>query len=109
MDSSDEDEQMFVSLLEEENAAAAEDEDHMMILASLATLYAERNSKPRRVGSAPGHRKAKARQRLEAMFRRRFGMSRDLFLKIVYAVRDLDPLLSMQTGQHQHDWVFLAT
>ncbi|KAK1686479.1 hypothetical protein QYE76_047327 [Lolium multiflorum] len=45
MDSDDEEEQMFVSLLEEENAAAAEDEEHMMILASLAALYAERNSK----------------------------------------------------------------
>jgi hypothetical protein len=64
MDSSDEDEQMFVSLLEEENAAAAEDEDHMMILASLATLYTEQNSKPQHGGSAPGRRKAKARQRL---------------------------------------------
>jgi hypothetical protein len=108
MDSDGEDEQMFVSLLEEENAAV-EDEDHMMILASLATLYAERNSKPRRGSSTPGHQKAKARQRLEgyimmyadcfadellhpeAAFWCRFRMSWDLFLKIVYTVRDLDP------------------
>jgi hypothetical protein len=27
----------------------------------------------------------------EVVFRHRFRMSRDLFLKIVYAVRDLDP------------------
>ncbi|XP_071676932.1 uncharacterized protein [Lolium perenne] len=65
MDSDDEDEQMFVLLLEEENAAAAKDEEHMMILASLATLYAERNLKPQRGGSALGRRKAKARQRLD--------------------------------------------
>jgi hypothetical protein len=81
----------------------------MMILTSLATLYAERNSKPWRGGSAPSRRKAKARQRLEgyimlyadyfadeslhpeAVFRRRFRMSRDLFLNIVYVVWDLDP------------------
>jgi hypothetical protein len=95
---------MFVSLFLEENAAAAEGEDHMMIMAYVATLYAKRNSKPQHGGSAPGHRNAKARQHLEgfimlyadyfadeplpteAVFRRRFGMSRDLFLKIVYAI-----------------------
>jgi hypothetical protein len=38
---------MSVSLLEEKNVAAFEDEEHMMILASLAALYGERNSKPR--------------------------------------------------------------
>jgi hypothetical protein len=64
MDFDDEDKQTFVSLLEE-NGAAAEDEKHMTIMTSLATLYAERNSKPWRGGSAPGRRKAKARQRLE--------------------------------------------
>ncbi|KAK1663617.1 hypothetical protein QYE76_051776 [Lolium multiflorum] len=108
MDSNDEDEKIFVSLLEE-NAAAVEDEEHMMILTSLATLYAERNSKPRRGGSATGRRKAKARQRLEGdimlyadyfadeplhheeVFLCRFRMSRDLFLKIAHAIRDLDP------------------
>jgi hypothetical protein len=94
--------------LEEEKASAAEDEEHMMILASLASLYAERNSKPQRGGSASGRQKAKARQHLEgyimlyadyftdeplhleAVFRRRFGMRRDLFLKIMYAIRNLD-------------------
>jgi hypothetical protein len=44
MDSDDEDEKTFVSLLEEDNASTMEDEEHMMILESLATLYAERNS-----------------------------------------------------------------
>ena len=109
MDSDDEDEQMFVSMLEEETAAAAEDEEHMRILVSLVSLYAVRHSKSQRDGSAPGRRKAKARQRLEgyimlyadyfaddplhreATFQRRFRMSRKLFLKIVYVVRDLDP------------------
>ena len=65
MDSDDEEEQMFMALLDEETSAAAEDEDHMLILASLANLYAERHSKPQRGGSAPGRRKAKARHRLE--------------------------------------------
>jgi hypothetical protein len=109
MDFDDEDEQMFVSLLEEENAAAAKDEEHMMIMASLGTLYSERNLKPQCGGSTPGRRKAKARHRLdghimlyadyfvdeplqpEVVFWRRFRVSRDLFLKIVYAVWDLDP------------------
>jgi hypothetical protein len=65
MESDDEDEQIFVLLLDEENIAAVEDEEHMMIPVSLATLYAERNSKPWRGGSAPDRRKAKERQRLE--------------------------------------------
>ena len=53
---------MFVALLEEETAVAAEDEEHLRILVSLAGMYAQRHSKPQRGGSAPGRRKAKARQ-----------------------------------------------
>jgi hypothetical protein len=57
MDSDDDDEQMFVSPLDEENAADAENEEHMMILSYMASLYADRNSKPQRGGSALGRRK----------------------------------------------------
>jgi hypothetical protein len=99
MYSHDEDKQMFVSLLEEENVAAAEDEEQMMILVPLATLYTERNSKTRRGGSASGRRKGYimlyadyfANEPLHPVYSGRFRMSQDLFLKIVYAVRDLGP------------------
>jgi hypothetical protein len=107
MDSDDEEEQMFTELFEEEMAAAAQDEEHMLILACLSGLYAEK-AIGRRGGSAPGHQKCKPRQRMEGycilytdyftdsslhgetIFRRRFRMSRKLFLKIVYALREYD-------------------
>jgi hypothetical protein len=107
MDSDDEEEQMFAELFEEEMAAATQDEEHMLILACLSGLYAEKVIY-RRGGSAPGRRKCKPRQRLEgycilyadyfadsplhgeAVFRRRFWMSRKLFLKIMYALREYD-------------------
>jgi hypothetical protein len=103
MDSDDEEEQMFAEMFEEEMAAAAQDEEHMLILACLSGLYAEA-AIGRRGGSAPGRQKCKPRQRMEgycilyadyfadnplhgeAVFRRRFKMSRKLFLKIVYAL-----------------------
>jgi hypothetical protein len=107
MDSDDDKEQMFAELFEEEMAAAAQDEEHMLILACLSGLYAE-TAIGRRGGSAPGCRKCKLRQRMEgycilyghyfvdnplhgeAVFRHCFRMSRKLFLKIVYALRDYD-------------------
>jgi hypothetical protein len=107
MDSDDEEEQMFTEIFAEEMAAAAQDEEHMLILAFLSGLYAE-TAIGRRGGSAPGHRKCKPRERMEgycilyadyfadnplhggAVFRHRFRMSRKLFLKIVYALRDYD-------------------
>jgi hypothetical protein len=105
MDSDDEEQQMFTEVFEEEMAAAAQDEEHMLILACLSGLYAEMTI-GRHGGSAPGHQKCKPRQRMEgycilyvdyfadnplhgeAVFRHRFRMSRKLFLKIVYALRD---------------------
>ncbi|KAK1603182.1 hypothetical protein QYE76_016552 [Lolium multiflorum] len=108
MDSDEEEEQMFVELMQEEMAAAAQDEEHMMILGCLASMYAGLAT-GRRGGSAPGRRKCKPRQRMEgycmlyadyfadnplhgeSVFRRRFRMSRKLFLEIVYAIRDFDP------------------
>jgi hypothetical protein len=107
MDSNDEEEQMFAEIFEEEMAAAAQDEEHMLILACLSGLYAE-TAIGRRGGLAPGRRKYKPRQRMEgycilyadyfvdnplhgeAVFRRCFTMSRKLFLKIVYALRNYD-------------------
>ncbi|KAK1606514.1 hypothetical protein QYE76_030187 [Lolium multiflorum] len=108
MDSDEEEEQMFVELMQEEMAAAAQDEEHMMILGCLASMYAGLAT-GRRGGSAPGRRKCKPRQRMEgycmlyadyfadnplhgeSVFRRRFRMSRKLFLQIVYAIRHFDP------------------
>jgi hypothetical protein len=107
MDSDNEEEQIFAELFEEEMAATAQDEEHMLILACLSGLYTEK-AIGRCGGSAPGRRKCKPRQRMEgycilyadyfadsplhgeAIFRRRFRMSRKLFLKIVYALRDYD-------------------
>jgi hypothetical protein len=98
---------MFVELFEEEMAAIAQDEEHMSILACMSGLYAEK-AIGRHGGSAPGRRKCKMRQRMEgycmlyadyfadsplhgeAVFRHRFRMSRKLFLKIVYALREYD-------------------
>jgi hypothetical protein len=107
MDSNNEEEQMFTEIFEKEMAVAAQDEEHMLILAYLLGLYAE-TTIGRRGGSAPGRRKCKPKQRMEgycilyavyfadnplhgeAVFRRRFRMSRKLFLKIIYALRDYD-------------------
>jgi hypothetical protein len=107
MDSDDEEEQMFAKLFEEEIAATTQEEEHMLIPACLPGLYAE-TAIGRRGGSAPGCRKCKPRQRMEgycilyadyfvdnplyceAVFRRHFRMTRKLFLKIVYALRDYD-------------------
>jgi hypothetical protein len=63
MDSDDEEEQMFAELFEEEMTAAAQDKEHMLILACMSCLYAEK-AIGRRGGSAPGHRKCKPRQRM---------------------------------------------
>ena len=98
---------MFAEFFEEEMAVAAQDEEHMMILACLSGLYAE-SAIGRHGGSALGCRKCKPKQRMEgycmpyadyfagnplhgeAVFRHRFRMSRKLFLKIVYALREYD-------------------
>lgn len=99
---------MFVELMREEMAVTAQDEEHMMILGCLSSMYAGLAT-GRRGGSAPGRRKCKPRQRMEgycmlyadyfadnplhgeSVFRRRFRMSRKLFLQIVYAIRNFDP------------------
>jgi hypothetical protein len=55
MDSDDEEEQMFAKLFEEEMAAAAQYEEHILILACVSGLYAEK-AIGRRGGSAPASR-----------------------------------------------------
>jgi hypothetical protein len=103
MDSDNKEEQIFTELFEEEMAASAQDEEHMLILACLSGLYAEK-AISHHGGLAPGRQKCKPRQRMEgycmlyayyfadsplhgeAIFRRRFRMSWKLFLKIVYAL-----------------------
>ena len=105
MDSDDE--EALAALLEEEADADIQEEEHLMVLAALAGLLAS-NEKPRRGGSVPGRLKAKNRHRLEGyfmlysdyfadaplhgdkMFRRRYRMSRKLFLRIVNSIREFD-------------------
>jgi hypothetical protein len=107
MDSDDE--TMFATLMDEEaEIAGVDDEEHLMILSCLMALYARNDAKQRRGGSAPRCRKSKPMHILEGycilytdyfaddplhgevVFRRRFRMSRKLFLDIVYAVRRFD-------------------
>ena len=105
MDSDEEEE--LAALLEEEAATDVQEEEHLMVLAALAQLLAS-SEKPRRGGSAPGRVKAKNRHRLqgycmlysdyfadaplhgERTFRRRYRMSRKLFLGIVNSIREFD-------------------
>ncbi|XP_051229064.1 uncharacterized protein [Lolium perenne] len=108
MDSNDE--EMVVALLEEDTEVAVvaiDDDEHIKILTCLLSRYIE-DSKLRRVGSRPGWRKSKPRQRLEGNFMfyisyftddplhdevsfwRRFRMNRKLFLDIVLVVREYD-------------------
>ena len=102
MDSGDE--EVLAALLEEEAEADVQEEEHLMVLAALAQLLAS-NEKPRRGGLAPGRVKVKNRHRLqgycmlysnyftdaplhsEKTFRRRYRMSRKLFLRIVNSIR----------------------
>ena len=102
MDSDDE--EAFAALLEEEVEADVLEEEHLVVLAALLAS----NEKPRRGGSAPGRMKAKNRHRLEGycmlysgyfadallhgdkVFRRRYRMSRKLFLGIANSIREFD-------------------
>ncbi|XP_047044064.1 uncharacterized protein LOC124648322 [Lolium rigidum] len=111
MDSDGED--VMATLMDEELAVAAAtrdavgDDEHLAILISLFAMIVEED-KPIIGGSAPGHRKSKPREMMEgycmlyadyfandplhgdAAFRRRFRMSRKLFLKIVENLREID-------------------
>ena len=102
MDSDDE--EALAALLEEEVEADVQEKEHLMVLAALLAS----NEKTRQGGSAPGRMKAKNRHRLEGYcmlysdyfadaplhgektFRRRYRMSRKLFLRIVNSIREFD-------------------
>ena len=64
MDSDDEEMLAEIIAEEAEQAGNADDDEHLLILGALAGMLVQ-NSKPRRGVSAPGRRKAKARQRIE--------------------------------------------
>ncbi|XP_071683761.1 uncharacterized protein [Lolium perenne] len=103
--------------------AAAQDEEHMLILPCMSGLYAEK-AIGRRGGSAPGSRKCKPRQWMEgycmlyadyfadnplhgeAIFRHHFRMSRKLFLRIVYALREYDSYFRCKLDCTKDDGVF---
>ena len=105
MDSDDK--EALTALLQQEADADVQDEEHLMVLAALVGLLAS-NEKPRRGGSASGRLKAKNRHRLEGycmlyfdyfadapphgerVFRRRYRMSRKLFLRIVNSILEFD-------------------
>ena len=100
------DEALFAALMEEEADGGADDEEHLLMLAALVDLFAD--AKPRRGGSKMGRRKRKERHRSEGycllyadyfadaplhdekVFRRRYRMSRKLFLRIVNSIREFD-------------------
>jgi hypothetical protein len=106
MDSDDE--LAFAMLLEEKAAADAAAAQHSAMLNHLLHLY-RLEARPRRGGSKPGRMKGKERQRASGyatlyadyfadrplnepkVFRRRFRMSRKLFMRLVVAVREFDP------------------
>ena len=98
-----EDEEALAALLDEEAEVNVQEQEHLMVLAALAGLLAS-SEKPQRGGSALGRVKAKNRHRLEGYcmlysdyfadaplhgektFRRRYRMSRKLFLRIVNSI-----------------------
>ena len=102
-----EDEEALAALLDEEAEVGVQEQEHLVVLAALAGLLAG-SEKPRRGGSALGRVKVKSRHRLEGYcmlysdyfadaplhgektFRRRYWMSRKLFLRIVNSIREFD-------------------
>ena len=115
MDSDDE--EVMAALMDEKvavtNAAATGDDEHLSILLALMSMIIEED-KPVCDESAPGCRKSKPRQRMEGYcmlyadyfvddpvhddvtFRRRFRMSRKLFLKIVKKLREFDDYFKLK-------------
>ena len=107
------DENALAALLEEKAEADVQEEEHLMVLAALTQLPAS-NKNPRRCGSAPGRVEAKNRHRLKGYcmlysdyfadaplhgdktFRRRYWMSRKLFLRIVNSIQEFDSYLNCE-------------
>ncbi|XP_071676801.1 uncharacterized protein [Lolium perenne] len=112
----DSDDEMVALLLEDEQAFDDDLREHLLIIASLQDMLddeAEKRKRPRRGGSRPGRRKSKPRQRMEghAMlhndyfaddathadnFRRRYRMSKGLFMNILHGVREFDPYFKLK-------------
>ncbi|XP_071677011.1 uncharacterized protein [Lolium perenne] len=112
----DNDDEMVALLLEDEQAFDDDLREHLLIIASLQDMLdaeAEKRKRPRRGGSRPGRRKSKPRQRMEghAMlhndyfaddathadnFRRRYRMSKGLFMNILHSVREFDPYFKLK-------------
>jgi hypothetical protein len=107
---------MLALLLEDEQAFDDDMRKHLLIIASLQDMVdaeAEKRKRPRRGGSRPGRRKSKPRQRMEghAMlhndyfadgathadnFRRRYRMSKGLFMNILHGVREFGPYFKLK-------------
>ncbi|XP_071683332.1 uncharacterized protein [Lolium perenne] len=112
----DSDDEMVALLLEDEQAFDDDLREHLLIIASLQDMLdaeVEKRKRPRRGGSRPGRRKSKPRQRMEghAMlqndyfadgathadnFRRRYRMSKGLFMNILQGVREFDPYFKLK-------------
>ncbi|KAK1644998.1 hypothetical protein QYE76_062803 [Lolium multiflorum] len=112
----DSDDEMVALLLEDEQAFDDDLREHLLIIASLQDMLdaeAEKRKRPRRGGSRPGRRKSNPRQRMEghAMlhndyfaddtthadnFRRRYRMSKGLFMNIIHGVREFDPYFKLK-------------
>ena len=107
----DSDDEMIVLLLEDEQAFDDDLREHLLIIAALQDVLnteAEKRKRPRRGGSRPGRKKSKPRQRMEGHtmlhndyfvddathadnFRRRYRMSKGLFINILHGIREFDP------------------
>ncbi|KAK1610284.1 hypothetical protein QYE76_033957 [Lolium multiflorum] len=112
----DNDDEMLALLLEDEQAFDDDLREHLLIIASLQDMVdaeAEKRKRPRRGGSRPGRRKSKPRQRMEGHtmlhndyfadgathednFRRRYRMSKGLFMNILHGVREFDPYFKLK-------------
>ena len=119
----DSDDEMLVRLLEDEQAFDDDIREHLLIIASLQNMLdaeAEKRKRPRRGGSRPGRKKSKPRQRMEGHtmlhndyfaddatqadnFRRRYRMSKGLFMNILHGVREFDPYFKLK-----HDAIGIA-
>src|SRR5664279_3737360 len=120
MDSDDE--EMFTALLEEEAEAAVDDEEHLMILASLADLFA-RNTKPLR-GARPPQEQGETSaggllHALRRLLRRRSVARRDgisapfqdeaeALSRYCACHPGVRQLIRLQEGLYRHNWILLT-
>ena len=123
MDSDDE--VLMQLVIEEENASAVRRQQEQVILVTLLCLRQPILVVPRRSGSRPGKRRNKERHHQTGTmlldsdyfadnathtpkeFRRRFRMNKDMFMKIVFGVREYDDYF-MCTKDCTGLWGFLS-